>query len=47
MQICVGSPPDLGKLESILKETTLTEDQKEIVRKTTIKYNRALEVLGQ
>jgi hypothetical protein len=47
MQICKGTPPDLGKLEEVLKTTTLTEDQKEIVRKTTIKYNHALEVLGQ
>jgi hypothetical protein len=47
MQICRGTPPDLGKLKEVLEGTTLTAGQKEAVIETTIRYNHALEVLGR
>lgn len=47
MQIYRENLPDLGKLKAVLEKTTLTTGQKDSVIETTIRYNRALEVLGR
>jgi|GEM_PF-5234069 len=47
MQLYRDTSPDLGKLKEVLERTTLTAGQRKSVIETTIRYNRALEVLGR
>jgi len=39
--------PDIDKIDQALDKTGLSPEKKKIVRETFIRYDKALEVLGQ
>jgi hypothetical protein len=41
------TPPDITEIERVLDQTGFSPEMREIVKNTLIRYDRALETLGQ
>lgn len=42
-----NTPPDIDKIERVLDQTDFSPEMRDIVKNTLVRYNKALEILGQ